>query len=600
MNKIGRVTASAPDKISVEINELKILEENKKFLQVGQFLKIADGNHNFAVGSINNISGTHILTTEGVVQWRFVLEITPIGALVIEEGKTKFVRGVQVLPVPTEEVFIFDEMDLKLIFSENEDFNFLLGAISSNEKVPFFVDGDKFFGKHIGVVGSTGSGKSCTVASLLQSVVGIKDAKNINFAAQKNSHVLIFDLHSEYSSAFKIHDDEKFTLNLLDVDKIKIPYWLMNAEELEALFIESGEQNSHNQISQFKKAVIANKIKYNKEFKNVTYDTPVYFSLQEVFNYINNKNNLTVYEKDSKIYFASLTTKDVIYSDDNLWSPIVFEASTANASHKILGAKVSKEGGFNGDFDRFVSRLETRLQDKRLSFLLTPKDENGVEFGTQDFDKVLRQFLGYLNKSNITIVDLSGIPFEVLSITVSLISRLIFDFAFHYSKIKHGEGVTNDIPFMIVCEEAHNYIPQNGGSDYRAAKKSIERIAKEGRKYGLSLMVVSQRPSEVSDTIFSQCNNFVALRLTNKNDQNYIRALLPDSSNQLVEMLPTLRQGEAFIVGDAVLMPSLVRLPRPNPEPKSASVKSFTEWKADWKQASFENVVKRWRRDSVL
>jgi len=600
MNKIGRVTSSAPDKISVEIDGLKILEENKKNLQVGQFLKVADGNHNFAVGSINNISGTHVLTPEGSVQWRFVLEITPVGALVADGGKFNFVRGVQVLPVPTEEVFIFDDADLRLIFAETKDFNFLLGTISSNGKVPFFVDGDKFFGKHIGVVGSTGSGKSCTVAGLLQSVVGIKDAKNINCASQKNSHILIFDLHSEYSNAFKIHGDEKFTLNLLDVDCIKIPYWLMNAEELEALFIESGEQNSHNQISQFKKAVISNKIKHNKSFKNITYDTPVYFSIQEVFNYINNKNNLTVYEKDSKIYLASLTTKDVIYSEDNLWNPIIFEASTANASHKILGSKVSKEGGFNGEFDRFVSRLETRLQDRRLNFLLKPKDAKDIEFGTEDFDKVLKQFLGYLNKSNITIVDLSGIPFEVLSITVSLISRLIFDFAFHYSKIKHAEDATNDIPFMIVCEEAHNYIPQSGGADYRAAKKSIERIAKEGRKYGLSLMVVSQRPSEVSDTIFSQCNNFIALRLTNKNDQNYIRALLPDSSHQLVEMLPTLRQGEAFIVGDAVLMPSLVRLPRPNPEPKSASVKAFTEWKANWKEASFENVVKRWRRDTEV
>ncbi|MBB6134089.1 hypothetical protein HD842_002231 [Massilia aurea] len=598
MSKIGRVTSSAPDKISIEIDGLHVLERYKKSLQVGQFLKVADGNHNFAVGSINNVSGTHLLTSEGDVQWRFVLEITPIGALVVDCGKAIFVRGIQVLPVPTEEVFIFNESDLKLIFSQTNDFNFLLGTISNNEKVPFFVDGDKFFGKHIGVVGSTGSGKSCTVAGLLQSVVGIKNAKNINCTMQKNSHILIFDLHSEYSSAFKIHDDQNFTLNLLDVDGIKIPYWLMNAEELESLFIESGEQNSHNQISQFKKAVILNKIKHNVDLKNITYDTPVYFSIREVFNYINNKNNLTVYEKDSKIYLACLAKKDIPYSDDSLWGEIDFEASTGNSTHKKLDAKVSKEGGFNGEFDRFVSRLDTRLQDKRLSFLLEPKDENGKEYGTKDFDKVLKQFLGYLNKSNITIVDLSGIPFEVLSITVSLVSRLIFDFAFHYSKIKHAEDETNDIPFMIVCEEAHNYIPQNGGVDYRAAKKSIERIAKEGRKYGLSLMVVSQRPSEVSDTIFSQCNNFVALRLTNRNDQNYIRALLPDSSHQLVEMLPTLRQGEAFVVGDAVLMPSLVRLPKPNPEPKSASVKAFTEWQSDWKDASFEKVVKRWRRDT--
>jgi DNA helicase HerA-like ATPase len=132
----------------------------------------------------------------------------------------------------------------------------------------------------------------------------------------------------------------------------------------------------------------------------------------------------------------------------------------------------------------------------------------------------MKQFVGYLNRSNVTIVDLSGIPFEVLSVTVSLIARLIFDFCFHYSKLRHEATLLNDIPVMLVCEEAHNYVPQNDSAEYRSSRKSIERIAKEGRKYGLSLMVVSQRPSEVSETIFAQCNNFIALRLTNSNDQN--------------------------------------------------------------------------------
>lgn len=207
--------------------------------------------------------------------------------------------------------------------------------------------------------------------------------------------------------------------------------------------------------------------------------------------------------------------------------------------------------------------------------------------------------MGYLDKSNITIIDLSGIPFEVLSINVSLISRITFDFAFHYSKLRHETDNHNDIPFMIVCEEAHNYIPRTGGNDYKAAKKSIERIAKEGRKYGLSLMIVSQRPSEVSDTILSQCNNFINLRLTNINDQSYIKNLLPDNSRSISEILPTLSAGECLVVGDSTPIPSIVKMGLPNPEPRSQSIKFHKEWSENWKTPSFQNVIKRWRKESV-
>jgi len=241
--------------------------------------------------------------------------------------------------------------------------------------------------------------------------------------------------------------------------------------------------------------------------------------------------------------------------------------------------------------------LETKISDKRLSFLLKPNKSDGSKYHTDDFIDILKQFLGYKDKSNITVIDLSGVPFEVLSITVSLISRLVFDFAFHYSKLKHSNNEKNDIPFMIVCEEAHNYIPKSGGAEYKASKKSIERIAKEGRKYGLSLMVVSQRPSEVSDTIFSQCNNFVALRLTNINDQNYIKNLLPNNANSITDILPTLSAGECLVVGDATPMPAIVKMEMPNPEPQSESIKFHKEWKEDWKDIIFDDVIKRWKKE---
>lgn len=184
-------------------------------------------------------------------------------------------------------MFLVEENILNKIFNNGNDM-FKLGKLAQNEEIEFFLDGNKFFSKHVAVVGSIGSGKSCAVARLLQNVVGIDNAQNINKIEQKNVHIIIFDIHSEYKTAFEIDENENFNLNYLDVEKLKLPYWLMNSEELETLFIESNEQNSHNQISQFKRAVILNKEKYNKNFKKVTYDTPVYFNVNEVYNYIYN------------------------------------------------------------------------------------------------------------------------------------------------------------------------------------------------------------------------------------------------------------------------------------------------------------------------
>lgn len=202
-----------------------------------------------------------------------------------------------------------------------------------------------------------------------------------------------------------------------------------------------------------------------------------------------------------------------------------------------------------------------------------------------------------MDKANVSIIDLSGIPFEVLSITVSLVARLVFDFCFHYSKFRHIGHEKNDIPIMLVCEEAHNYVPRSGGAEYKASKKSIERIAKEGRKYGISTMIVSQRPSEVSETIFAQCNNFVALRLNNDNDQNYIRRLLPESDASIANILPNLGVGEALVVGDASPLPSLVKIPKPNPEPQSETIDVYDEWKKPWVDPLFDEVIERWRKE---
>jgi DNA helicase HerA-like ATPase len=213
------------------------------------------------------------------------------------------------------------------------------------------------------------------------------------------------------------------------------------------------------------------------------------------------------------------------------------------------------------------------------------------EFKTGDLPDILRQFIGYgTPQTNITIIDLSGIPFEVLSVVVSLISRLIFDFCFYYKLTKKNK---EEAPFLLVLEEAHNYIPQSEGAKYQSVKKSIERIAKEGRKYGISLMIVSQRPSEISETIFSQCNNFVAMRLTNPTDQQYVKRLMPDNVSAITDTLPVLERQEALIIGDSIPIPTIVKINELIEKPASSDIEFKTEWSKDWLAIAFDGIINK-------
>ena len=207
----------------------------------------------------------------------------------------------------------------------------------------------------------------------------------------------------------------------------------------------------------------------------------------------------------------------------------------------------------------------------------------------------MRQFISYKasEEANVTIIDLSGVPFEVLSVTVSLISRILFDYAYVSKKI-HPQS-TNETPLLIIYEEAHKYVPKAGFSKFNASKFAIERIAKEGRKYGVTLAIVSQRPSEISETIFSQCSNFVAMRLTNPEDQNYVRRLLPDTLGPLTESLPILQAGEALLIGDSVVMPSLVKINECKNCPSSNDIKYLEEWSNEWKTVDFDPLIKKWQ-----
>jgi len=587
--EIGKVIECAADFVSIEVLGKQKFEDYKLNLQVGKYLKISSGPMKFIIVNIQSLSHQEYQIETGKTESRFLIRAQPVGTL---SDINKFYRGVTTLPTPLESVYLVSEENLQDIFSPTANFNFPFGKLSQTSDIQLHIDANNFFSKHIAVVGSTGSGKSCTVAKILQKIVGIEKGVNTNQDNPNNCHVLIFDLHSEYKSAFELGEDSFFDLTILSETNLSLPYWLMNADELESMFIDPNDVSAHDQRAQFRNAVILNKERHNPSVRDVTYDTPIYFDINEVRYYMENLNNEVIgkldWENQPKLEDGTLVMdrKKIYFDKIHIFS----HTSTDEATKAVPGP-------FHGEFDKFILNLNTKITDKRLNFLFNPLKQDGTPYQSEDFEVIIKQFLGYFNKSNVTIVDLSGIPSEVLTITVSLVSRLVFDFCFHISKLKHFRDLLNDVPVMIVCEEAHNYAPRIDEIKHLASKKSLEKIVKEGRKYGLSMMVVSQRPSDVSETIFAQCNNFISLRLNNKEDQEYIKSLLSDISSSIADSLPNLAPGEFMITGDAVLMPCIARVNKPNPEPQSQSVKFFDEWRKEWKKIEFDDVIRRWRKE---
>lgn len=578
-----RVTCVTPSLIQLEVTNIDefAADESKQF-KIGSYLKITDNNKVSVIAIIQSYkikdpTERNDAQSPGGTR-SFIVDAQPVGFL---DANNKFKRGGQQIAIPPTEVEIAGKDVLELFYKREENVaELVLGtmAIDRNIKVP--VDGDRFFSKHIAVVGSTGSGKSCTVAKVLQE--GIKsglDGKGTGVL--NNSHIIVFDIHGEYAQAFP-------DANILGVDQLVLPYWLMNSEELEEMFIESNEQNSHNQLSQFRHAVIENKKKHNSSNK-ITYDTPVYFSLSEVMAFITNMNNEM---KDANTGVPQLKDgTNITRREAHYFDTIEFaEAKTG---------KINR-GPFNGEFDRFIRRLETKIGDERLAFLLRPRKNDESEYKTSDISQILKQLTGYSKagteqKSNITIIDLAGIPFEETSIVVSLISRILFEFSFFFKKNQPSD---TEIPILIVYEEAHKYVPNSSLTKFRSVRTAIERIAKEGRKYGISLMIVSQRPSEISETIFSQCNNFIAMRLTNPADQNYVKRLLPDTVSNITENLPSLEKQEAIIIGDAITLPTLVCIDNIENKPKSIDVDVLTEWQKDWHDFDLSLITGKMQRNT--
>lgn len=568
-NMNAEVIAVFPNKVKISVDDLSKFvstDEQVEKLKVGSYLEISDDDNHKLIAIIESYS---IVIDEKKPSGRsYIIEANPMG--IIEENK--FSRGGDSLTIPPTKVLPAKQDDIKAIFNEalNEGERFCFSKLAQKISVDTPVNGNRFFNKHFAIVGSTGSGKSHTVAKILQNAINSKKGE---YDGLNNSHIVLFDIHGEYSKAFP-------NINHINSSNIKIPYWLFDSDELGDLFIESKEDNSHNQVSQFRYAVTENKKKSNEGFPKykIYFDSPLKFNIDEVIRYIKNINNELINKKKNR----NPTTKTDEVIENRV--PRYFEE---DLKFEKLGSEFVN-GPFSGDFERFVLRLETIRNNPRLKFLFEHSDEIELE-------DILKQFLGYTDKkSNITVIDLSDIPFEVLSITVSLISRILFEYGYNYKKLLSDE-IDSETPLLLVYEEAHKYVPKSDLVKYRASKTAIERIAKEGRKYGVTLGIVSQRPSEISETIFSQCNNFISMRLTNPDDQNYVKRLLPDSLGNLTDILPSLKTGEALLIGDSIVMPSIVKIEEcTNYMPSSNDIKYIEIWKEKWKDANFSDVVTQW------
>ncbi len=569
----AEVISVLPDKVKIVVDKLEDFQLPTEKLKVGSYVRISDSEDAVMLAIIENYSIEIVDNKENESERRYILEANPLG--IVRNGI--FERGGDTIAIPPKDVKPATIEDINAIYSQSiaEQEKFTFSSLSSNPDISVPVNGNRFFNKHIAIVGSTGSGKSHTVAKIIQSATEIKEG---TYDGLNNSHIIIFDIHSEYRTAFP-------NANYLDVADIVLPYWLLNSEELQELFLDT-EANDHNQRNVFKEAIVENK-KYHctgAYRERIGYDTPLYFDINQVLCYIKNRNN----EKKDKANNIPFKTKDgteYIFAEDTK-SNLFFD--------EVEYSGTSGSGTNNGNFGNFINRLENKLNDRRLSFMFP---QNNIP---NSHEVTLSQFLGYgENNSNVTIIDLSGVPFEVLSITVSLISRLLFEFGYYYTRLRHSntptERINNDTPFLLVYEEAHKYVPNSDLAKYRASKESIERIAKEGRKYGITLLLASQRPSEISETIFSQCNNFITMRLTNPNDQNYVKRLLPDTMGQLIDKMPTLKSGECLLIGDAVVLPSIVKIDECNPKPSSNDIPYLELWKQKWCDLDIQSIVDNWR-----
>lgn len=464
-----------------------------------------------------------------------ILTLVPFGT--INENNV-FEKGSDVLPTINNYVYAVSSKTIDTIYSNFSEGNFNLGKLSLMPQQDALINLDSFLSRHGAILGQTGSGKSWTVASFLQKIANLEQ-----------STVVLLDLHGEYKNAFGDYAE------YIDASSLELPYWLMNCEELLDLMVDRNETAAPNQTALFKTLLQQSKQNHPENqllnISKINVDTPVYFDFMAI---------LSEFDKLDR--------------------------------EMVPGATAGKEkkGPYNGQFTRLLTRITSKLDDVRYNLIFKPQIYNTSASMTDLFRKILGE---EKNPKKIVIIDMSPIPFDVRTSVISLLLRCFFDFCYWYKKIND-----ESYPLAIFCDEAHLYLNEYDPSS-KSARLSAERIAKEGRKYGASLTIISQRPREVSATILSQCNTFLCLRITNPDDQSYVKRLLPDSLASITTMFSSLRRGECILLGDSVIMPTRIKIDKPNPTPDSEDTSFYKKWNMPHEEIDIPSVLDAWRKQKA-
>jgi uncharacterized protein len=590
------------------------------------------------------------------------LVATMIGTI---ENESNYIQGVYNYPILDNPVWYVVKEDLDKIFDTalgtvldfTKDYYLPIGTSPAFSDYKIKINPDKFFGKHAAILGNTGSGKSCSMAAILQSLFAFE----YNNQKLQSSHFIIFDTNGEYKRAF-IGDDQhhkyvdRSLVNTFYVDKhgLQVPFWFMNFDDFDFLFEPSantqapilkraiGLAKNKNQVaasnvlSKFlEKGIIdlvdlspdeLKKKKCTSHFGNWNYnpnnevldlanaitpnDHQILVDLKGIVTRLGGNLNrasedLALTDLSSKVgEYLSQKNSTKVALEKNIDLPIQFDFEKLIIDH--FDEAINEQEGSSNRIREFVSTLRLRLQaylgDERIAspLLLNNAEVIGdglakfLSFILGDFFKIFKAdqtdpFTNYFKEqigndgvdkldstkaSQITIIDMSLLPFEVLETITGLIGRLILEFQSRF--IQHDRG---KMPVVVVLEEAHNYIPEHDRKDkISISKRVFERIAREGRKYGISLLVSSQRPSELSKTVLSQCNSFVVHRLQNPEDQRYVRQLVSAANEDILQQLPILPQQNAIIMGDCVRTPVQVRINKAFPTPNSNNPKFIENW----------------------
>ncbi len=543
--------------------------------QVGSFVRIPQGYQDL-FGVVSEVGATAVPESvrrpeEDTGRWMKV-------QLVGEAIAGSFERGISQYPNISDSVHLAVEEDLRRIYNISGQGHVTVGALSSAESIPAKIALNELVTRHSAVLGSTGSGKSTTVASLLRSLTAPLEGGQ----PYPNARILMLDIHGEY--AVPLAD----VAQVFSVDpqpgeeRLFIPYWALDAGEL-LEFLTGGLEG--NRETAFTDKIFALKVASHAaqnfpgvDASSMTVDTPLPFSLKRLWHQL---IDFEVATFEGQNRDQSTKQND---GDPETLTPPKYKPHAMGSAGPFLNAQAF-------GIQRPLNLLRSRLLDRRYDFLLHPGPWEPDLAGKpqRDLDALLAGWLG--GPKPITILDLSGVPSAVLEQLVGSILKIVYESLF-WSREKTEGGIER--PLLVVMEEAHRYLSDTAGG---LASETVQKIAKEGRKYGVGAMIVSQRPSEVNETILSQCGTFFALRLSNPSDRARVQGTLPDGLSSLLDVLPVLRTGEAIITGEAAKLPMRCRIVLPAAEhrPRSQDPAVSTKWALNRRAEGYDRVVASWR-----